>query len=292
MAAVANAALSALLGKTTIDDHQEILQECDKALKKSKNDANSQHSKVVALLKLDRYDEAIQFIESTDELKEKAPFEYAYALYKNGRFQEAAETMSQLKSHRGAQHVEAQARYRIEQAARASEIYKSLTATQAAGEDLDLRVNLGAVDALSQWLGVVDARTARRPGREDLEAFETAYNAACGSVARGELTQAEVLLKRAKELCRHSEDLSDEQKAEELLPMIIQHIYVLQSLGKEAEAQAMMEEVTIDEITDFATRTIALNNSLLTPKTSSNPFLVHKVFFISGRSNPIKRTCN
>ena len=33
--------------------------------------------------------------------------------------------------------------------------------------------------------------------REDLEAFETAYNAACISIARGELGQAEVLLKRA-----------------------------------------------------------------------------------------------
>ena len=38
----------------------------------------------------------------------------------------------------------------------------------------------------------------KKPGREDVEAFETAYNAACGSIARGELRQGEVLLKRAK----------------------------------------------------------------------------------------------
>ena len=38
----------------------------------------------------------------------------------------------------------------------------------------------------------------KKPGREDLEAFETAYNAACGSISRGEFGQGEVLLKRAR----------------------------------------------------------------------------------------------
>lgn len=38
----------------------------------------------------------------------------------------------------------------------------------------------------------------KKPAREDLEAFETAYNAACGFIARGELGQGEVLLKRAR----------------------------------------------------------------------------------------------
>lgn len=40
--------------------------------------------------------------------------------------------------------------------------------------------------------------TKDKAEREDLEAFETAYNAACISIARGELGHAEVLLKRAK----------------------------------------------------------------------------------------------
>ena len=45
----------------------------------------------------------------------------------------------------------------------------------------------------------------KKLGREDLEAFETAYNAACGSIARGELGQGEVLLKRARGgFCRHN----------------------------------------------------------------------------------------
>ena len=40
--------------------------------------------------------------------------------------------------------------------------------------------------------------TKAKATREDLEAFETAYNAGCVCIARGELGQAEFLLKRAR----------------------------------------------------------------------------------------------
>lgn len=43
---------------------------------------------------------------------------------------------------------------------------------------------------------------ARKPAREDLDSFETAYNTACASLARGDLKQGEILLKRAKGMRR------------------------------------------------------------------------------------------
>ena len=66
--------------------------------------------------------------------------------------------------------------YRTEDFIRAAELYASLLRQEEAG---DLVKN-------------------KKPGRQDLDAFETAYNAACGSIARGELGQAEVLLRRSK----------------------------------------------------------------------------------------------
>lgn len=96
-----------------------------------------------------------------------------------------------------------------------------------------------------------------------MEAFETAYNAACGSIARSELRQAEVLLKRAKgahasynmdprliylqELCKHSEDLPDEEKVAELLPITVQQLYVFERLGKVEEAKAIASELKAEE---------------------------------------------
>lgn len=65
-------------------------------------------------------------------------------------------------------------------------------------EENDLQINTGAVDAQLQWSGKDDLVQKKKPARADLEAFETAYNAACGSIARKDFSQAEVLLNRSK----------------------------------------------------------------------------------------------
>lgn len=98
-----------LLQQSTLDDHDEILKACNSALKKSKTDIATQHVKAVALLKLDRYDDAARFFEEAgDDLKAKARLEYAYTLYKTGKLQKAAEVASKIEGERAAKHVEAQ----------------------------------------------------------------------------------------------------------------------------------------------------------------------------------------
>jgi signal recognition particle subunit SRP72 len=88
--------------------------------------------------------------------------------------------------------------YRAEDFLATADIYKGLSSKDPGAEQNDLRINRGAVEAQLMWSGKGKHAESRKPGREDLEAFETAYNAACGSIARGELRQAEILLKRAK----------------------------------------------------------------------------------------------
>ncbi|KIX93196.1 uncharacterized protein Z520_11050 [Fonsecaea multimorphosa CBS 102226] len=277
MSASLPSTLSSLLKKSTLEDHEQILSECNKSLKASKgSDSETQHVKVVALLKLDRYEEAVKFIEDTAGLKKKVELEYAYALYKTGRLKEAAELAATIKG-RGAQHIEAQARYRLEDSSIPSELYKRLRSQQVDSEQYDLKVNQSAIDAQAQWLGFADPLSIRKVGREDLEAFETAYNAACGSIARGEYAQAEVLLKRAKELCKHSDDLTDQQKADELLPISVQQLFVLLCLGKTAEAEKLAGEINAADASDLSTRKIGQNNVLSTSSVF-NPFLAHKTF--------------
>ena len=273
--------LTALLKKATIDDHNEILKASNAALKKNKSDTEAQHSKVVALLNLEEYDDAVKFVdECGHSLKSKAALEHAYALYKTGKLREAAD-LAQTIEDRGARHLEAQARYRLEDPTRTNEIYQEIEKS-AGREAFDLKVNRGALEAQSLWLAQKDPVTARRPGREDLDAFETAYNAACSSIARGELSQAEVLLKRAKEVCKHSEDLTEEQKTEELLPIAVQQLYVLEALGKTAQAESLANEITIDTDADPSTSRIGQSNKLLASKID-NPFLAHKTFHSSQK---------
>lgn len=102
--------LSALLQRTSIEDHEEVLRACNASLKQSKGDLELQHIKFVALLKSDRYDDALRVLEEGgDRLKQRVPTERAYALYKVGDFEEAKSIAKRVSEERGARHVEAQA---------------------------------------------------------------------------------------------------------------------------------------------------------------------------------------
>lgn len=102
--------LSALLQSSINDDHDEILQACDASLKQSKKDTELHHIKCVALIKLDRYEDALRVLEEGgQELKDIACIERAYALYKVGDLAEAKKIASGIANDRGSRHIEAQA---------------------------------------------------------------------------------------------------------------------------------------------------------------------------------------
>ena len=108
--ATSSKTLSALLQRTSIDDHEEVLKACTTSLKQSKGDLELQHIKLVALLKLDRYDDALRVLEEGGErLKQRAPVERAYALYKVGDYEEAKSVAKRVSEERVARHIEAQA---------------------------------------------------------------------------------------------------------------------------------------------------------------------------------------
>ncbi|KAK2813364.1 hypothetical protein FQN50_000679 [Emmonsiellopsis sp. PD_5] len=275
--------LSGLLQRSTIDDHEEIIKACNALLKKSKNDLDALHVKTVALVKLDRFEDAIRVIEEGgDALKKRAPLEWSYALYKVGKLDEATRIAAATETGRGGKHVEAQATYRAENFRRAAEIYKELSAENPAlaQEENDIHINSRATDAQLQWSGSGSLVHNTRPTREDLEAFETTYNIACGAIGRGELDTGALLLKRAKELCKSSEDLLPEDKVAELLPIAVQQLYVALKQGKMDEAKSLTEEIDIADIPELSTKKIAQNNITITSQSESesNPFTLHKQF--------------
>lgn len=241
------ATLTALLRNSSIEDHDEVLKACNAVLKSSKGNADALRTRTIALLKLDRFEDALRALdEGGDKLAEQCTLEKAYALYKTGKLDEAEKTC-QSSNDRGLKHVAAQVAYRSEKFEDASQIYKELSAQAAGieGEENDLRINSSAVDAQLEWQGnghAVDP-SRKKPGREDLEAFETSYNAACASIARGDLNAGSVLLKRARDLCESLDDLSDEDKRGEVLPILVQQAYVFTKLGKVNEAETIQKMI-------------------------------------------------
>ncbi|MCJ1343637.1 Signal recognition particle core component [Peltigera leucophlebia] len=279
--ATASHSLTALLKQTTIDDHEAVLKACNVTLKQSKGDLQVLHTKSVALLKLDRYDDALRALEEGgDRLKDKAGPERAYALYKLNELEQARTVAESVLDNRGARHVEAQASYRLEDFPRAAAIYKDLEDSQATieNEENDLRINGGAADAQLEWRKQGYLAQRRKPASEDMDAFETAYNAACGSIARGEFGRGEVLLRRAKDLCNALNELSEEEKIAERLPISVQQVYVLKKLRKFEEAERVASELSVEDIPDLSTRQIAQINKLALESKPSNPFLSHRLF--------------
>lgn len=191
--------LSTLLQQSSLDDHEEILKAANNVLKKSKHDLTAQRVRLIALLQLDRYEDAARVVlEGGAALEDVARLECAYALYKSGSL-EAAEKIALGGTQRGVEHVLAQIHYRAEKFDKAAERYEALARQASAYEEAsDLRINRAANDAQLYWAGRGHLAQKKKLDREDLEQFETTYNAACGYIAKGELKQAALLLSRAK----------------------------------------------------------------------------------------------
>lgn len=112
------ATLSALLKSLNLADdppnHAEILKHAQNVLSKNPSHSEALHTKVVALLHLDKFDEVVKTLEKTP--LDEAKFELAYALYKSGKWEKAEEVARDAKGkargekvERGLRHVEAQA---------------------------------------------------------------------------------------------------------------------------------------------------------------------------------------
>ncbi|KAL6702663.1 Signal recognition particle subunit SRP72 [Coniothyrium glycines] len=283
--AASTKSLSSLLAQASLEDHDQVLKAANAAIGKARGDTDAHHARAIALLHLDRYEEALRVFEDVTDLQEKADFEYAYALYKTGNAAKAAKVAEAAgpSAGRGMQHMLAQAAYRSENFAQAAKVYKTLAAHTVESEEYDIRINSGAVDAQLEWTGQGELAQKKAPTREDLEVFETAFNAACGSIARGEYGQGQVCLKRAKDLCNALSDLSQDEKQAELLPITVQQIYVLTQMGKIDDAAQLAATIPFADIKELSTRYIAQVNSIAASNEHLNPYLSHRLFHASPK---------
>lgn len=108
--------LESLLKNLSVTDdgpnHEEILKHANNVLKSSKGHPRALHTKVVALLNLDRHEDALKVFTSPDgqKIAETTILERAYCLYKVGKLQEAVELAQKGgQDSRGLQHIAAQA---------------------------------------------------------------------------------------------------------------------------------------------------------------------------------------
>lgn len=286
-------ALNSLLRSTSIEDHEEALKLANAAISApgpsdSPEKITAQHAKVVALLKLDRFADALRIIASGgDTLAARCVLEHAYALYKTGDLDTAATIAASAASSRALQHIAAQVAYRDEKLDTAAGLYADLaTSAGEVDEETDVRINALAVSAQRAWQGRGQSTLSAGQDslldagrREDLESFETAYNAACAALSRSDVARASILLRRAQQLCEASDELSDDDKRAELLPILIQQAYTLTRLGRHDDAAAVQAAIDASEC-EGAAKIVAATNTVVAQKLNTasiqNPYVVQR----------------
>ncbi|KAL9058430.1 MAG: hypothetical protein Q9162_001725 [Coniocarpon cinnabarinum] len=272
----------ALLDGLPPHDHEATLQAAQAALKTNPKDVGAQLITIVALLKLDRFDDVVKFFESKGpHLKQRAPLEYAYALYKTSALEDAARALAESSVRTaGILHMQAQVAYRKEDFAQAARVYASFSERQGLEHDQesDFRVNQSAVRAQILWSDVLNDEMGYEPQRGDLDQFEIAFNVACAYIARGDLPAAEFLLAKARDLCLSSEDLSEEEKKAEVSPIAIQLTCVQCRQEKYEEAATTASAIRLVDIGDAATRRVALANQIAARESVINPYRAQQAF--------------
>lgn len=278
MARDAAAGLSALLQAATMDD-DEVLKAANAAIKADRANQAAHHTRAVALLKLDRFDDAIRALsEGGAALEARCRLERAYALYKAGRLDDAAAAVESADPRgRGLDHVAAQVAYCAERFADAEAIYaRLLMGAHATHEGSDLGINRTAALAQSEWQrlpsGPEPPAAAAKP-----DSFELCYNTACAHIARASLATAAALLQRAARLCDASDDLSDQEKTAELKPILAQQAYVYARLGNMHQALDLYRSLEAADRDDADLAVVALNNKCaLEASEPANPFLLQR----------------
>lgn len=95
-------------------DHEKVLKLANQSLKTSKGDITALQTKIVALLHLDRHEDALKVFKGNGgSLEETAQLELGYCVYKTGDLKRATELAEKSlytgKSSRAFKHIAAQA---------------------------------------------------------------------------------------------------------------------------------------------------------------------------------------
>ncbi|KNC99257.1 uncharacterized protein SPPG_05512 [Spizellomyces punctatus DAOM BR117] len=266
-------------------NYDKIVETCDKILRSEPSDPDAIHTKIVALIRLEQYTNALKLIDSPTIptfLREELVFERAYCLYRANRLQDCLDLVRKQREdaaknfgsdvERSLRHLEAQVLYRFEKYDNCDQIYKELSTSAEEYEQGELRANILAVKAAAVANGekLVDEMEIDVSS----DSYEVAYNVACMHLAKRELDQAASLLEKAKGLCRESlaaEQYSEEEIQQELAVIAVQLAYVHQLQGRSAEAIELYETVLKLKGTDTAISAIASNNLMTVKKNRDLP---------------------
>ncbi|CAE1265059.1 SRP72 [Acanthosepion pharaonis] len=253
-------------------EYERAIKVTNKIITEHSGESVALHSKVICLIHLGRFDEALIAMKKYPNLSKGLNFEKAYCEYRLNKTNEALKTLREVeKPDYQTQELLAQVLYRLEQYDECYKLYKQLIKNSEDDFDEERQTNLAAVlSSLQMWT----ENDMEDPGLNDLS-YELCYNKACLLIGKKQYKEAEEKLRKAEVLCRKSfeddPDVTEEDISEEVALLKTQLAYALQVQGRPEEALQFYNQVLKTKPSDVGVIAVASNN-IVTLNKEQNVF--------------------
>ncbi|UJR16379.1 hypothetical protein I4U23_003282 [Adineta vaga] len=247
-------------------------QDWDRALKVTKkilgissNEKKATHCKIICLMQLDKFDEALTTIVKNAMDTEDLIFERAYCEYRLNRIEDAYKTLKNVDRDLNEREKElfAQVLFKLENYSECVESYRALLKNNEDEYQSTRQANF--IAALATWK-LIDPSKKIQLESNDLsdETYDTTYNSACVLLSSGQYTEAESKLRKADAQCRREleeeGDMAEDEILRETANIRVQLAYCLQQQDKNVEALTLYNDVLKSKPTDLAVIAVASNN--------------------------------
>ncbi|CAF1124731.1 unnamed protein product [Adineta steineri] len=247
-------------------------QDWDRALKVTKkilgissNEKKATHCKIICLMQLDKFDEALTTVIKNTVDTGDLIFERAYCEYRLNRIEDSYKTLKNTERELDEREQElfAQVLFKLEKYNECVESYRSLLKNNDDEYQSIRQANF--IAALSTWK-LTDASSKIQMESNDLndETYDTTYNSACVLLSSGQYVEAESKLRKADAQCRREleeeGDMTEEEILRETANIRVQLAYCLQQQDKNVEALTLYNDVLKSKPTDLAVIAVASNN--------------------------------
>ncbi|CAH1103592.1 unnamed protein product [Psylliodes chrysocephalus] len=241
-------------------EYERALKSANKILGVASQEFPAFQCKIVCLIQLSRFDEAISLMNKNPQFLQGLIFEKAYSYYRANKPEEALKTIesSEEELDYRIKELKAQILYRLEKYNDSTKMYHEIIKNTHNDDYEDERyTNLSAA--------MVHLSAEETIETEDFReiTYEQCYNKACLLIAQENYADAEKKLRQCEKLCREmleEDEASEEEIDIELALIRIQLAYVYQKQGRIKESQQMYITNLKLKLDDSALMAVASNN--------------------------------
>ncbi|KAK9889217.1 hypothetical protein WA026_004495 [Henosepilachna vigintioctopunctata] len=242
-------------------EYERALKTANKIIGVAPHDKLAFHCKIVCLIQLNKFEEAIQLLNKKSEYASLLIFEKAYCHYRINQHGEALQVLEKcpdVNEDYRIKELKAQVLYRLEKYNEAYALYKEIVKYSDDDYEDERNTNMSAALLYSKE-SEVDIDDLRD------NTYELCFNKACMLISRELYAEAEKKLKQCEKMCREmleEDEASEEEIDIELALIRIQLAYVFQKQGRLKEAQQMYSTNLKLKLEDIALTAVASNNTV------------------------------